>query len=342
MQLVSTYKIEELNSETVDKIEDLYQTFKSTAIKAYGFVYEPLPFEEFKKVVNAQLIKGFVLSTEEGYDSFLLYIFEEFRSIELNVIFVNNQENSIQKRFTLTKALIDKYKNNKDWDVISYPMLGLQQSFVKDIAVLGFDFVGQAVVNFELTNPISIKILNNINIPKLPEGYSLESWDDKYSEQASEVINESFKNAKDALFDPRFLTIEGSKLLVHQITSGVFGPFIAKATTLLMYNGRVEGVCFINAASVGTMNIPLIGIKKEHRHKGFGECILYNTIKQALQMFKNGQLIPKVINAGVETENYPALRMYRKIGFREDYIYTHSFINKARLELIEKINKNIP
>ncbi len=99
-------------------------------------------------------------------------------------------------------------------------------------------------------------------------------------------------------------------------------------TSVLLYNGKVEGICFANLTNQITANIPLVGIRKGHRHKGFGEYLLRNSVHRIIQKIISGQLVLKEVNATVETENFPALRMYRKIGFREDHSYAHAYLKR--------------
>lgn len=338
MQKFTDYIIESID---VDKIESLYKEFERKSVIEYGFIYPASPFEEFKSSVLSKSVKGLVLTENKEPKAFLLYVEETHRTIEINVIYVNKQEDFNPKVLALLEALIEKFRASDGLDVISYPMTGIQQSFVRDISLLGFNFVGQAVVKFDYCNPISNEIFNKVKLPDLDNGYFIDSWDDKYYEQASEVIHEAFKEAKDVYFDPRFLSLDGSKSLVKNIISGYFGPFISNATSVLVHNENVAGVCFVNASTVSLLNIPLIGMKRGHNNKGLGKYLLKSSLDKVRKNILSGVLSQNMINAGVETDNFPAIKMYRRLGFIEDYTYPQAYVDKRRLELIDKIHKKV-
>lgn len=325
MQDAQLVKIESLSPENLSKIEDLYKDFSSKSYTEYRFEHEPLPFDIFTDVIKEGAIKGYLLEENSDIKGFLLYVEEEHKAIELNLVYFKDTENEMQRFNTLVGKFLNDLKSRDDWNVISYPMLGYQDRHVRLTGHLGFKLLGQAVVKFKLDNLFTYKIFTNLTLPDLPSGYTIDVWQDEYLDSASEVINESFKNASDAKFDPRFLSLEGSKDIVSKIVTGLFGTFLPDCTHVLKYQGNVVGVCFANVASVRLANVPLIGIKADHKGKKLGEYLLYMTIAAVIQHIKEGLLPMNEVNAAVETDNFAALKMYRKIGFREDYTYPHAY-----------------
>jgi ribosomal protein S18 acetylase RimI-like enzyme len=327
MQKAETaYTVKELTFENVGQIKDLFENFKSRAVQDYKFELPPLEFSNFAESIRGKMIKGFVLYENKTPAGFLLYYIETSNAIELNLIHILNNEDIHSKRKHLLQALIDKYKKSAFWNVISYPLLGVQEDFVREITQFGFKMVGQATVRFKFTDRTSPLIFKNLVVPYLPMGYKIIEWSNEYFDQASEVIHEAFKDASDANFDPRFLTLEGSKDVVNKITSEIFGTFLPDATSLLIHDDKVVGVCFVNMTNAIIANVPLIGVKHEYAGKGFGKILLKNSVDKVIKMIINAKIMANEINATVETENYAALRMYRKIGFREDYTYAHAYL----------------
>jgi len=322
----SLLRVEELNYELSGKIKDLFENFRSRAVKDYKFEMAPLEFNDFRDSIKQSFLKGFVLFEESVPKGFLLYFLEPSSAIELNLIHILDNENINRKRKVLVQALLDKYKDMTNWNVISYPLLGIQNSFIREIPQFGFKMVGQAIVRFKFTDRTSPLIFKNLIIPSLQDRYYIEPWQEEYFGQASEVIHEAFKDTADTKFDPRFLTLEGSKEIVHKIVSGQFGTFLPDATSVLMRDGNVEGICFVNMTNAIIANIPLVGIKHTNMNKGFGKILLKNSVEKVIKMIINAKIMANEINATVETDNYPALRMYRKIGFREDITYPHAYL----------------
>ncbi|MDD3013537.1 MAG: hypothetical protein PHC34_07535 [Candidatus Gastranaerophilales bacterium] len=326
----SLLKVEKLDYELSGKIKDLFENFRSRAIKDYKFEMTPIEYSDFRESIKADdALKGFVIFEDSIPVGFLLYILETNNVVELNLIHIVDNVDINRKRKALVQALLDKLNETNQWNVVSYPLLGIQDSFVREIPQLGFKMVGQAIVRFKFTDRTSPLIFKNLVTSEIQQGYSIEEWKDEYFNQASEVIHESFKNASDAKFDPRFLTLEGSKEIVHRITAGIFGTFLPEATSVLVNNGNVEGVCFVNMTNAIISNIPLIGIKRPNNNKGYGKLLLKNSVEKVIKMIINAKIMANEINATVETDNYPALRMYRKIGFREDCTYPHAYLHNA-------------
>lgn len=333
MQETKELKIEKLTSNNIDKIKSLYQNFMLVAKKDYKFELPPLDYEDLKEIIMAdEVLKGYILFEDNVTKGFLFFVTESYQSIELNVIYLIDNQNLSKRKTALVKRLLDDFKDKTDWKVVSYPMLGVQDNFVKDVALLGFKMAGQAIVRFNFTNPLSMQILQKFQMKDLETGYSIINWEDKYFDQASQLIFDTFKTASDANFDPRFLSLDGSKQVVHNIVSGVFGKFLPEATSLLLYTdpvsqaGNVVGACFVNLSNAILANIPLVGVNSGHKGKGFGEHILKSSMDKVVRIISEGRIIAGEINAAVETDNFPALKMYRRIGFKEDYVYPHAYL----------------
>ncbi|MGD9581450.1 MAG: GNAT family N-acetyltransferase, partial [Vampirovibrionia bacterium] len=77
-------------------------------------------------------------------------------------------------------------------------------------------------------------------------------------------------------------------------------------------------------------NVPLIGLLPEAQGKGFSLHLLKNTVLSFINEVIEARLDCMEVNATVETDNYPALKMYRKVGFREDYHYPHAYIENDK------------
>jgi hypothetical protein len=143
----SQLRVEELNYELSGKIKDLFENFRSRAIKDYMFEMAPLEYSDFRDSIKAGALKGLVLFEESVPKGFLLYFIESSYAIELNLIHIIDNVDIDKRRKTLTQALLDKHKTTK-WEVVSYPMLGIQESYTREIPQLGFKLIGQAVVRF--------------------------------------------------------------------------------------------------------------------------------------------------------------------------------------------------
>lgn len=317
-----TYKIQEYTDDIKNIFKGVYNDFKNKAYSDYKFELEPLEYDDFCLSVNNGLIKCLVLLEEEIPTAFMVYTTEISEALELNMIHCLGEENLNDKR----KLLMDKFMENNrallKEKVVTYPMLGAQDQFTPEITKYGFKLVGLAVERFELSNLHSVQIFKNFTPRPLPEGYKITQWDAKYCDEIINVINTAFKNTSDALFDPRFSSKEGCTDILNKIVTGVYGKFLPDCTSVLLQNDKPVGICFTNITAGRIANIPLIGMGAEHCSKGLGEAMLHSSMNRLITNYIN-QL--SELNASTETDNYPALKMYRRLGFKEDYYYPQAY-----------------
>lgn len=328
------YLVKELNAATVGEVEVLYSQFVQNAELDYKFDIPPVPYSDFAFSVENSFINGFLLYENNLPAGFLLYAHEEeSKAIELNIIHIANKEDLYPKRKNLLQALIDKYKDQTDWTVISYPMLGIQQSFAREIVDQKFGLVGQMMVRFDFLDQSFYKVLLKMEVPALQNGYEIVSWDDKYADKMPEIVQDAFSGSNDVKFDPRFETVDGCTEIVGKIVNNVFGEFVPAATSVVLYNGEPVGVCFINSNAALSANIPIIAIKQEHRKSGMGKHLIKNSMIELVKIMAEGKFFAKDITAAVDTDNHIAVRMYRRAGFKELFWYPHAYLKNCNYKL---------
>jgi GNAT superfamily N-acetyltransferase len=319
-------EVHKINSDNVNSLEELYNEFKNSAQDYYKFDTSPLDFQQFKRGIIMEILKGYYATFDEKPIGFLFYVIEEHRAVEINILHINEEYRGEDVELEILETFLEDIKEVPGWDVISYPMLGGQANFVNKITHLGFKLVGQAIVRFKLTDIISPQIVTKLQLPELPEGYTIETWKPEHLEGASKVIYESFHTAPDAKFDPRFRTPEGCKKVVTMLVNSIMGDFLPNCTSVLIHEGQVAGICFANLTTQEMGNIPLIGLMPSAQGKGLSIQLLKQSIVNFITDVIEARLDCMEVNATVETDNFPALKMYRKIGFREDYNYPHAYM----------------
>lgn len=316
------YQVQEYSEEQKNIFKGLYNDFKTKAYSEYKFELEPLEYDDFTASVNEGLIKCLILFEDSIPTAFMVYTTEISEALELNLIHCIGEENKNAKRKILMEKFLELNEAILKEKVVTYPMLGSQEEFTPEITNFGFKLIGLSVVRFYFENTASREIFKNYKPLPLPDGYKIMSWESKYTDDIVNVINTAFANTSDALFDPRFLTQEGSKDILDKITNNIYGKFLPDCTSVLLYNDKPVGICFANITAGRIANIPLIGMGKEHCSKGLGLSLLHSSMKKLLSYY--GSTLSEV-NASTETDNYPALKMYRRLGFKEDYYYTQAY-----------------
>ncbi len=316
------YNVQEYSDEQKNIFMGLYNDFKTKAYSEYKFELEPLDYDDFTASVNEGLIKCLILFEDSIPTAFMVYTTEISEALELNIIHCIGDENRNSKRKILMEKFLELNKDILKEKIVTYPMLGTQEEFTPEITNFGFKLVGLSVERFYFENNTSRDIFKNYKPLPLPEGYKITGWESKYKEDMVDVINTAFAKTSDALFDPRFLTKEGSQDILEKITNNIYGKFLPDCTSVLLYKDKPVGICFTNITAGRIANIPLIGMGKEHCSKGLGLSLLHSSMKKLLSYYGNTL---SEVNASTETDNYPALKMYRRLGFKEDYYYPQAY-----------------
>ena len=324
------YEVELLDSSTFKIFKGVYNDFKAKAVSEYKFELEPLEYDEFIDAVEKGYLKCIVLKENLIPTAFLVYTTAISESIELNIIHCLGTEDEIAKQKALIEKFLELTEVERQNKIVSYPMLGHQSVFTADIARYGFKFIGLAVLRFIMGNASSERILENLKLSDKPEEYKVVNYSDSYKEDAIRVIHESFRDTQDALYDSRYKTMEGTTDIINKVVENVYGDFLPDATSVLLHNDIPCGFVFANVTGGKIANIPLVAIEKEHRGNGFSALLLSRTIKTLVDWVKIGEKDFTEVNVTTETNNYKALKMYRKIGFREDYCYPQAYLMQKR------------
>ncbi len=348
-----------LDETNVHRIEKSYQAFREMALEKYQWHDEPVDFETLKPNVVNGFIRGVVVEDsqeEEPIQGFMLYVPEPHRAIEINVIHIPEElewKSIIDKMMMTFLATI---KDQPGWDAISYPMLGIQERFVLTAHWYGLKPIGQAIQKFDLVNEISLPILQKVHegMEALPDGFSLIPWENKeskenkenkesedshwkpeYKEQLAEAIYESFSKSNDAKWDPRFQSINGGRKVVNLLEANQMGLLQPEITSILLEDKgetkEVVGFCFIVQTDVGKANIPLIGVRPSVRKRGLGKHLLRHSLIRMVRGIMEERFMIAELTATVDTDNYFALKMYRRMGFQETINYPHCYGNADTL-----------
>lgn len=318
-----------LTIEDYENFEIIYDDFYSKAQSEYNFELEPIDYDGFLDSIEKQLINCIVLYDNHRLAGFLVYTTAISEAIELNIIHCIDSENYTQHAQELLKRFLEFTKEIRKSKIVCYPMLGNQKSLVQTIVKEGFQFVGIEVLRFKTKETQSKDLYSRARIVEMPPSYKLVKWDDKYFNSAVEVIQESFKNSSDALFDPRFKTIQGCADIISKVVKDVYAKFLPEATTVLLHNEKPVGFSFMNITNNSIVNIPLVGVTQEHQGKGLSTLML----KRSMDEILNNRVMSNVteINTTTETNNLQALRLYKNLGFLEDYSYPQAYLPMSNL-----------
>lgn len=322
----SIYKAEPLNPTMYKFFSGVYNDFRLKARTDYLFELDPLEYEDFLKAIDAGLIKCISLLENDIPTAFLAYSTSVSEGIELNLIHFLGEDDISVKFKVLMEKFLDQTNQERKRKVVCYPMLGAQNRYSSEISKFGFKFIGEAVLRYQMDNPQCERILDSVKLNPLPPHYKITSWSEEYSVQAIELILDTFKDTTNALFDTRFRSFNGVEDIICKITEGIYGKFLPQNTSVLLCDNKVCGIAFANLTTDSIANLPLVSIAKKHRGKGFSRNLLQRTVRMIVDDAKLGQNVCTEINVTTETNNYKALKMYRRVGFKEDFCYPQAYL----------------
>src|SRR5690242_14998091 len=145
-------------------------------------------------------------------------------------------------------------------------------------------------------------------VPDLPPGYSWLPWSEALLDAHADALHASFRDEIDSVVFPSLGDPIGCRCLMTEISRKA--GFLPEATWLVAGPagpvGSVQGVC----DRTGLGAIQNLGVAPAHRGRGLGEALLL----QALQGFRAQGLLQALLE--VTARNDPAVRLYRRVGFR--------------------------
>lgn len=323
------YEIVLLEEKYFRIFQGAYNDFRLKARTDYKFEIDPLTYEDFIESFKKNLINCIILLEDSIPTGFLAYTTVPSDVIELFVVHCLGNEDIEQKRRLLFEKFMDQTKIQRKHSVVSYAMLGVQESFKKTVADFGFNFIDTGVVVFDIKNKQAVKEISQTNYSDLPIGYKLTPYRDIYFEELAEVIYEAFRNSSDVNFDVRFATIEGCRDITHKITTSVYGRFLPQASKILLYENKLVGFCLANITGDGIANLPLIGIVQDHRGLNLSVPMVKASVLDVAKLYQGGIVDLTELNASLDLNLQSAVRMYEKAGFVQAYKYSQAYLPKA-------------
>ena len=318
--------VKKLEPKDYVSFETVYEDFVNRAVSEYNFELAPLGFEDFIESYEKGLIKCLVLYENSIAVAFCVYTTAISEAIELNIIHCINMENLLERNRYLVQEFLEQTQKEREEKIVCYPMLGEQKTIISELARYGFRFVGIAVLRFLMHGTNSRDILNLSRLNDMDTCYKIVEWSDEYFQEAIPIVQEAFEDSADALFDPRFKSLEGTHDILSKIVNNIYAEFLPEATSVLLCNNIPVGFCFMNLTGGKIVNIPIVAIKKDHQGCGLSKHMLKNSLQKILQLvdFENRPITE--VNTCTETNNFQALKMYRHLGFKEDYNYPQSYL----------------
>lgn len=323
------YEIAVLEEKYYRVFQGAYNDFRLKARTDYKFEIDPLSYEDFIDSFKKRLISCIILLEDQIPTAFLAYTAIEGDVIELFITHCLGNEDIDNKRRKLFEKFMELTKGQRKHAVVSYAMLGVQESFKPIVEEFGFKFIDTGVVVFDIKNKQLIKEISQFSFMELPIGYKLTPYRDIYFEELAQVIHQSFEDSSDVNFDVRFGSIEGCRDITHKITTSIYGRFLPQASKILLYENKLVGFCLANVTGDGIANLPLIGMLKEHRGQNLSKPLIKAAVLDVIKLYQGGIIELNELNASVDLGMESAVKMYEGAGFIQSYKYAQAYLPKG-------------
>jgi hypothetical protein len=142
----------------------------------------------------------------------------------------------------------------------------------------------------------------------LPDGYYWQAWDDDFIDAHAQAKFECFRGELDTQVFPSLATPLGCEQLMRAIR--LKPGFLPLATWLIGYGNEFVGTVQGLRAITGWGAIQNLGVVAGHRGQGLGRQLM----QRALEGFRAAGLPGAYLE--VTAQNEPAVRLYRRLGFR--------------------------
>ncbi len=306
-----------------------YNDFKNRARSDYKFEIEPLNYEDFLDSFQKNLISCIILLEDSIPTGFLAYTTVPKDVIEVFVVHCLGDIDINERRKCLFEKFMEQTRSLRKHSIVSYAMLGVQESFRNDVQNFGFNFVDTGVMVFDVQNKEFLKGLLEFNPADLPIGYKLTPYRDIYFDELASCIHNSFKFSSDVNFDNRFATLEGCKDITHKITTSIYGRFLPQASKILLYENKIAGFCLANVTTDGICNLPLIGLLEENRGQKLSTPLVRAAVADIIKLHQGGIVELKELNASLDLNLQSAFKMYESAGFKLSYKYPQAYLLKG-------------
>lgn len=326
MANLTVFSVKKLTIDDFKLFTGLYNDFKNRAMTDFKFDLEPLGYEDFIIAVKNGLLKCIVLYENSIPTGFLIYTTLISYAVELNIIYLISQDDFESRIRFLMKNFIAIEEMNLNKKIVTYPLLGEQEKYKTVLEDFGFKYVNQSVMKFDFASPTSISMINKTKNLEISEKYYIDTWREKYFDEAVELIHNNFNDVSDALFDPRFKTLDGVSDIVLKIIESGYGQFLSNYTKVIFNNeNKIIGLCFVNVTGGGLINIPLVAVDREYRKQNLGKKLVSKAVREILEDTLNGITDYSEVNVTTDANNIAAVKMYEYCGFVEDYKYLESY-----------------
>lgn len=308
--------------------QGVYNDFRNKASVDYKFEIEPLTYEDFIDSFKKNLISCIILLEDSIPTGFLAYTTVPKNVIEVFVTHCLGDEDINGRRKCLFEKFMEQTKSLRKHSVVSYAMLGVQESFKETVQSFGFNFINTGVMVFDVQNKDFLQKLSEFNTNELPIGYKLTPYRDIYFDELSACIHSAFKYSSDVNFDIRFSTLEGCKDITHKITTSIYGRFLPQASKILLYENKIAGFCLANVTNDGIANLPLIGLLEEHRGQKLSIPLVKAAVLDVIKLHQGGIVELSELNASLDLSLQSAFKMYEEAGFKLSYQYNQAYLPK--------------
>lgn len=153
--------------------------------------------------------------------------------------------------------------------------------------------------------------------------YRIEPWRDDRIAPAAEIIEAAYGGQVDAQIHDRYSTVAGAEVFLRELVQFPGASFRPSASYVAFdpATGSAAGLSLASFVAAGVGHIAEICVSPHARGSGLGRDLLRRSIEALCAAGA------KRVSLAVTVSNEPALRLYRRFGFRERRSF-HAYVWK--------------
>ena len=157
-----------------------------------------------------------------------------------------------------------------------------------------------------------------------PSSLQLISWDDKYTEQVSQLCVDFSNVRADRELFPYFHDLQCSLKFSKKVKEHAWGRFYPELSFILLHQERPIGICFITEFDPNFGYIPYFGIHPDFQKLGLGFKLLTLCLLNVFDQKTQWDRVELDVTRGIPAEN-----LYEKVGF--EVLREYSMFNWNRI-----------
>lgn len=185
------------------------------------------------------------------------------------------------------------------------------------------NFISAAVrMGFSMTDRIGMVRGTSLTVQNIADsGFELSPWEDACLDDVCRIMCSHYAPSDRRVY-PALTKEDGARALLQSVLEGRHGQFLSRLSTVARVEGRIVGFMLATLLLDGSVLVLNIAVDTGHRGKGIGSAMMRRLIEESAREGK------KQIVLAVTSSNENAIRIYERLGFRQNMAFKQYVLSR--------------